>query len=215
METDKDDEKPANESNDFDADMQIETSADIVWLNVLMGRILYSCLADTKTVIFLTNLLQRKLNAIKMPPFMENVSIANVNLGKAVPKLSNIVPPLCDERGLWLEGDISYDGLITMTISTKLNLMRLRKIEHSSDLKRNFSKEQSFDNDNNVRDSKAYDIVSTPDSDNEDIGDKTPKKDVGKTKASIYDSDAESSGESSTDSEVVNQSFIDKHRKTE
>ena len=94
-----------------------------------MGRIIYSCINDSQFIATIQEMLEKKLNAIKMPNFMEEVSIKNVELGQTAPIFENIIPPVCDERGLWFEADCSYDGLMHITISTKLNLMRLKKQE--------------------------------------------------------------------------------------
>lgn len=202
-----------------DADVQRETTSDIIWLNILVGRILYSCLNDTHFVDVLKNLLQKKLNAIKLPPFMENVSVTNVDLGQNVPTFDNIIPPMCDERGLWFEADISYEGLMTMTISTKLNLMRLKKVEQHK-LKRNPSVVKKNTNESDDQESDENDNIDVDvDSDDDDISDRIPNATMKKlqlqAKASIYDSDAESSGASSTDSESLCQSFVDIRHTTE
>lgn len=197
--------------------MLTEVTSDIIWLNIFSGRILYSCLNDTKFVDTLKSMLQKKMTAIKLPPFMESVCVTNVDLGQSVPTFDNIIPPMCDERGLWLEADISYEGLMTMTISTKLNLLRLKKVEQRV-VKRNRSKKVDS-NDNDDQDSDENEVDLDLDSDDDDINDnpviRAAKKMQFKAKASIYDSDAESSGASSTDSDSLSQSFVDIHHTPE
>lgn len=190
--------------------------SDMIWLNVLMGRILYSCLNNTRFATVLQEMLKKKLNAIKLPPFMENVSITNVNLGQSAPTFENIIPPMCDERGLWLEADISYEGLMNMTISTKLNLMRLKKVEQH-ETKRNKRTADGNESDNNNAESDDNENVDDDPSDEDDLSDSNGNstKKLANPKASIYDSDAESSGASSTDSDSLSQSFVDIHHTAE
>lgn len=193
---------------------------DILWLNILMGRIAYSCLNDKQFLTVLQDMLKKKLNAIKLPTFMENVCVTNVNLGDTAPTFDNIIPPMCDERGLWFEADCSYEGLMHMTISTKLNLMRLKK-EEQHKKKRSGSKRDGDANDSDNRDSDEIENIDVIDTDDEDISDKTlhysakVTANKPKMKASIYDSDAESSGASSTESESLSQSYADTHHSAE
>lgn len=36
--------------------------------------------------------------------------------------------PVVDERGLWVDLDITYEGTICFTLETKLNLMKLKEM---------------------------------------------------------------------------------------
>lgn len=63
---------------------------------------------------------------------MEDVHVADINLGETPPLIHRISQPLLDERGVWLDADITYEGMINATISTKLNLMRLKKQEQTN-----------------------------------------------------------------------------------
>lgn len=60
---------------------------------------------------------------------MEEVNISDINLGHKPPVVHKIYPPSLDERGVWVDADISYEGLVSAALSTKLNLMRLRRQE--------------------------------------------------------------------------------------
>lgn len=65
---------------------------------------------------------------------MEEVSIAEINLASSTPPvIHKIYPPSMDERGVWIDADLTYEGLVHATISTKLNLMRLKKQEGQGD----------------------------------------------------------------------------------
>lgn len=166
---------------------------------------MYSCLNDKQFSVALQEMLKKKLNAIKLPPFMENLTVASINLGQTAPIFANIIPPMCDERGLWLEADISYDGLMDMTISTKLNLMRLKKVAQVKGKKEIDDSESSSD--------ENIDDIDSDEETSEKISGESNKKQ--QPKASIYDSDAESSGASSSESDSLSQSYVDIHHTPE
>lgn len=58
---------------------------------------------------------------------MEEVMITEVNLGDTPPLVHRVSQPLIDERGTWIDADVTYEGLMHMTITTKLNLLRLKR----------------------------------------------------------------------------------------
>lgn len=171
-----------------------------------MGRIIYSCLKDKQLIVSLQEILKKKLNSIKLPPFMENITVADINLGETAPIIENIIPPMCDERGLWVEADICYEGQMNMTISTKLNLMRLKKEAQVKKIKKEMDESDSSSDDN-------LDDICSDDETSEKIAGDSAKKVI--PKASIYDSDAESSGASSSDSDSLSQSYVDIHHTPE
>lgn len=110
---------------------------------------------------------------------MEDVTIAQLCLGDKPPLVHRVSQPLMDERGTWIDADLTYEGLIHATVTTKLNLLRLRKQQGSS---ANGSTSQYVQQ---VTPIKAHkDPVSTQ-----------------VQLSSIYDSDAESTGGSSSESE--------------
>lgn len=48
-------------------------------------------------------------------------------IGQDAPMIHKITKPMLDERGLWLDLNITYKGYLTMTVETKLNLMKLTR----------------------------------------------------------------------------------------
>ena len=50
-----------------------------------------------------------------------------IDMGKEMPVVRRAANPFLDERGFWVELDISYGGGFQMTIETKMNLMRLKR----------------------------------------------------------------------------------------
>lgn len=217
--TEKIDAPPAPDiSTKPNDDLREQRSADILWINVFLGRIIYSFLMNQQFSAWIHNTLQRKLDIIKLPVFMENICIKNINLGDTAPIFKNSKPPVCDERGLWFESDCSYRGLVHMTISVQLNLMRLKRVEqHKSKVESEKSDSTSDETDSEeiVRNEiKEGETNNKPESDNKQTTITKPQKLEKKDKfvnnarhklrkvASICDSDAESivSSDSETDS---------------
>lgn len=109
---------------------------------------------------------------------MEEVQIAQVNLGETPPLIHRVSQPMLDERGTWVDADVTYEGLVHMTITTKLNLLRLKRQQHHHD---------------NVSKQSPTPSVSS-----------MPEKYCSSGDA-IYDSNAESSGASSSESDSPTQ----------
>lgn len=100
---------------------------NVSWVNAFVGRILFDCMCDEIFTSKIKERIQRKLAAIKLPYFIEELSITELNLGKTVPLFKKIGKPSIDDRGLWVDMDMIYDGLVVLTLTTKLNLMRLKQ----------------------------------------------------------------------------------------
>lgn len=118
---------------------------------------------------------------------MEDVLITNIHLGKSPLLFHRMSQPLMDERGTWLDADITYEGLAHITLTARLNLLRVRS-------KPKMGIPIPMDNISvNTMDTSARE--STPDlrSVAEDLEDDPHK--------AIFDSDAETSGGSSTEEE--------------
>jgi len=56
-----------------------------VFLNALLGRIFYDAAHSPYWSLQLQNSIQRKLNAIKTPPFLELLVVKDLNLGSSFP----------------------------------------------------------------------------------------------------------------------------------
>ncbi|KAJ8915161.1 hypothetical protein NQ315_000413 [Exocentrus adspersus] len=97
-----------------------------LWLNALIGRVLFDCVRDPSFTLKVRERIQRKLCTIKLPYFIEELLIPELSLGKTPPFIHKTGKPVLDERGLWIDLDITYEGMIVLTLQTKLNLMRLK-----------------------------------------------------------------------------------------
>ncbi|XP_041631375.1 uncharacterized protein [Drosophila kikkawai] len=164
----------------IDQSLFLGPSGSIVWANVFLGRFLYSCLHDTMLHERIKDVLQKKLNSIKLPSFMEEVVITNIYMGRSPLLCHRVSQPMLDERGVWMDADITYEGLAHITVTTKLNLLRIRGKSKSPMTAESAMSAASF------APELAPDLRSNTDVGSENV---------------IYDSDAESSGGSSTESE--------------
>ena len=103
------------------------TTSDNQWVNALLGRILFDVHKCPDTINVIQDKIQRKLSNIKLPYFMESLTVSELVIGQGAPIIHSSTKPFLDERGLWFDLDISYEGCLMMTIETKLNLMKLKK----------------------------------------------------------------------------------------
>ncbi|XP_076292499.1 uncharacterized protein LOC143214869 isoform X2 [Lasioglossum baleicum] len=97
------------------------------WINCLIARILFDVHRCPETVNLIQDKIQRKLSSIKLPYFMECLLVSEVAIGQGSPIIRNATKPMTNERGLWIDFDITYKGSLTMTVETKLNLMKLTR----------------------------------------------------------------------------------------
>lgn len=122
--------KLAEESEKVDSEdtnEEVKTISDhVLWLNAFMGRVLFDCVRDDSFITRVRDRIQRKLGAIKLPYFIEELLITELSLGKTSPMLEKTGKPLIDDRGLWVDIDLNYEGLIVLTLQTKVNLMKLK-----------------------------------------------------------------------------------------
>ncbi|XP_012271878.1 testis-expressed protein 2 [Orussus abietinus] len=102
-------------------------NGDVVWMNALLARVLFDMHKCPDTTSPIQDKIQRKLSNIKLPYFMESLHVSELKIGQGAPVIHKASKPVLDERGLWLDLDIAYDGYLTMTIETKLNLMKLKR----------------------------------------------------------------------------------------
>ncbi|XP_020717892.1 uncharacterized protein LOC101453123 isoform X2 [Ceratitis capitata] len=118
----------------IDQSLFLGPSGSVVWANVLVGRVLYSCLHDNMVKDKIKELLQKKISAIKLPSFIEDVIITKINLGDTPPLIHRVSQPMLDERGTWVDADVTYEGLLQLTVTTKLNLMRIKQQKRPADV---------------------------------------------------------------------------------
>ncbi|XP_037953370.1 uncharacterized protein LOC119683624 isoform X2 [Teleopsis dalmanni] len=176
----------------IDQSLFLGPSGSVVWTNVLIGRFVYSVLTDNTMLLKIQEFLQKKLSSIKLPPFMEDVVITNIDLGNTPPLVHRISQPLLDERGTWVDADVTYEGLAHITVTTKLNLLRLKRSPRPTSLLDTSSTLSNVPPIQLIPEDMENSFLSI-------VNDQLV--DVHSSSSAIYDSDAESSGGSSTESE--------------
>lgn len=102
---------------------------DGAWVNALFGRILFDVHKYSEAINVIQDKIQRKLSNIKLPYFMESLSVSELVIGQGAPIIHSATKPFIDERGLWFDLEITYEGCLIMTIETKLNLMKLKRAD--------------------------------------------------------------------------------------
>lgn len=101
--------------------------SQLYWLNALIGRCFYDFLRDRWWTEKVKDKLQRKLSKIHVPYFIEELKVTAIDMGKEMPVVRRASNPYLDEKGFWVDLDISYGGGFQMTIETKMNLMKLKR----------------------------------------------------------------------------------------
>lgn len=96
-------------------------------MNAFIGRVLFDCLRDPEFTLRVKERIQRKLSVIKLPYFIEELLLTELQLGQTVPIIHKATKPILDDKGLWFDLNITYDGLVVLILQTKLNLMKLKQ----------------------------------------------------------------------------------------
>ncbi|KAM9843024.1 testis-expressed protein 2-like [Aulostomus maculatus] len=97
------------------------------WVNALVGRIFWDFLRDKYWSDQVAHKIQKKLSKIKLPYFMNELTLADLDMGSCLPQVLSTSKPTLDRRGLWLELELTYTGCLQMTLETKMNLCKLGK----------------------------------------------------------------------------------------
>ncbi|KAJ7424418.1 Testis-expressed sequence 2 protein [Willisornis vidua] len=97
------------------------------WVNALLGRIFWDFLGEKYWSDLVSKKIQMKLSKIKLPYFMNELTLTELDMGIAVPKILQAFRPSIDHRGLWVDLEMSYNGSFLMTLETKMNLTKLGK----------------------------------------------------------------------------------------
>ncbi|CAL8272517.1 unnamed protein product [Lota lota] len=97
------------------------------WVNALLGRVFWDFLGEKYWANMVSKKIQMKLSKIRLPYFMNELTLTELDMGFAIPKILQASRPSVDHQGLWFDLKISYSGSFLMTLETKMNLARLGK----------------------------------------------------------------------------------------
>uniref|UniRef100_A0AAQ4RHF5 SMP-LTD domain-containing protein n=1 Tax=Gasterosteus aculeatus aculeatus TaxID=481459 RepID=A0AAQ4RHF5_GASAC len=103
------------------------TKQGATWVNSLVGRIFWDFLREKYWTDLVAQKIQKKLSKIKLPYFMNELTLADLDMGTCLPQVLSTSTPKLDRRGLWLEMEVVYTGCLQMTLQTKMNLCKLGK----------------------------------------------------------------------------------------
>ncbi|XP_077184968.1 testis-expressed protein 2 isoform X1 [Paroedura picta] len=117
------------------SDAHSEEEEQEAWVNAFLGRIFWDFLGEKYWSDLVSKKIQMKLSKIKLPYFMNELTLTELDMGVAVPKILQAYKPTIDYKGLWIDLEISYNGSFLMTLETKMNLTKLGKEPLSEALK--------------------------------------------------------------------------------
>ncbi|NWI80246.1 TEX2 protein, partial [Dryoscopus gambensis] len=104
-----------------------EDAASMAWMNALAGRIFWDFLREQYWAEQVSNKIQKKLSKIKLPYFMNELTLTELDMGTSIPSVLSASNPTINERGLWVDMEVTYSGSLQMTLETKMNLSKLGK----------------------------------------------------------------------------------------
>ncbi|NXY19699.1 TEX2 protein, partial [Atrichornis clamosus] len=104
-----------------------EDTAGMAWMNALVGRIFWDFLREQYWAEQVSNKIQKKLSKIKLPYFMNELTLTELDMGTSIPSVLSASNPTINERGLWVDMEVTYSGSLQMTLETKMNLSKLGK----------------------------------------------------------------------------------------
>ncbi|NXC35618.1 TEX2 protein, partial [Campylorhamphus procurvoides] len=99
----------------------------MAWMNALVGRIFWDFLREQYWAEQVSNKIQKKLSKIKLPYFMNELTLTELDMGTSIPSVLSASNPTINERGLWVDMEVTYSGSLQMTLETKMNLSKLGK----------------------------------------------------------------------------------------
>ncbi|XP_034049906.1 testis-expressed protein 2 [Thalassophryne amazonica] len=101
--------------------------AQTAWINALIGRIFWDFLREKHWADVVSCKIQKKLSKIKLPYFMNELTVTEMDLGSNMPQITATSRPEVNQRGLWVGVQMVYTGALQMTLQTKFNLSKLGK----------------------------------------------------------------------------------------
>ncbi|MBN3287340.1 TEX2 protein, partial [Polyodon spathula] len=103
------------------------SEAQPAWINALIGRIFWDFLREKYWADQVAYKIQKKLSKIKLPYFMNELTLTELDMGTSLPQILSTSKPSVNHRGLWMNLEVTYNGMLQMTLETKMNLCKLGK----------------------------------------------------------------------------------------
>ncbi|XP_047221107.1 testis-expressed protein 2-like isoform X2 [Girardinichthys multiradiatus] len=111
-----------------------EEEDSVAWVNAVLGRLFWDFLTEPYWGEQVSKKIQMKLSKIRLPYFMNELTLTELDMGTSTPRIHGASAPSVDYRGLWFDLEVSYNGSFLMTLETKMILNRLGKEEESARL---------------------------------------------------------------------------------
>uniref|UniRef100_A0A7M4G0W2 Testis-expressed sequence 2 protein-like n=2 Tax=Crocodylus porosus TaxID=8502 RepID=A0A7M4G0W2_CROPO len=111
----------------FPGDVDGSSESYMAWMNALVGRIFWDFLREKYWADQVSSKIQKKLSKIKLPYFMNELALTELDMGTSIPLVLGAANPTTDRRGLWVDLEVTYSGSLQMTLETKMNLCKLGK----------------------------------------------------------------------------------------
>jgi cytoplasmic polyadenylation element-binding protein len=137
-EKDKDNKKKILTSTANSVEVKTQTDSGLLYdsslsfLNTFLIRAFADFFTHKHWLSKIENKLQNKLNKIQVPYFMEELEVVGLDAGCMIPLIKSAGEPWYDEKGLWVYLDIDYSGGLQISLSTKLNIMKLKAASSKS-----------------------------------------------------------------------------------
>ncbi|NXU59314.1 TEX2 protein, partial [Turnix velox] len=103
------------------------SEVSMAWMNALVGRIFWDFLREQYWAEQVSNKIQKKLSKIKLPYFMNELTLTELDMGTSIPSILSASNPTINDQGLWVDMEVTYSGSLQMTLETKMNLCKLGK----------------------------------------------------------------------------------------
>ncbi|KAM9857441.1 testis-expressed protein 2-like isoform 1-T2 [Aulostomus maculatus] len=120
-------DKKLHNTNSAQEQPQEEEEDHVAWVNAAVGRVFWDFLREPRWAELVSKKIQMKLSKIRLPYFMNELTLTELDMGSATPRILKASNPSIDYKGLWFDLDVSYSGSFLMTLETKMNLIRLGK----------------------------------------------------------------------------------------
>ncbi|CAI4232957.1 unnamed protein product [Auanema sp. JU1783] len=119
----------------------IEENSDLVEsINALGARIFFDFSRDKFWENAVKQKIQSKLATIHLPYFIETLSLSELDLGGAAPRIVGVYAPKMNEWGLWVDFEMKYKGRIRLVLQTSVNLLKLQNGHTSVETERKVSR---------------------------------------------------------------------------
>ena len=88
------------------------------FLNVFLSRIFYDIHKSVAVKTMLKTRVYNKLLKIKITQWFKSIELTEINMGRTLPKVCWVSNLHQNDRGLWVEVGIEYDGIASATVET-------------------------------------------------------------------------------------------------